>query len=101
MTTSELAVGVRKIWDKDSTVHPFIGGGLVTITGKWEAAWGSTVSEEDSATGVWLDGGVTFLLAPHFNMGLNLRLSSAEITLLNDKKNGGGGHAGLLLGYHW
>lgn len=98
--TSELNIGVRKIWDKSPQVRPFIGGGISFISGEFE--WSSLgTSEDDSAMGFWVGGGVYWALTEHFNLGLELKVSSAEITLAGLDVNAGGGHFGLLIGYHW
>jgi hypothetical protein len=96
--TSELNIGVRKIWDKSPIVRPFIGGGVSFITGDFEAFG---ISEDDSSLGLWLGGGVYWTLSEHFNLGLELKVSSAEVTLFGVDANAGGGHFGLLIGYHW
>lgn len=96
--TSELNIGVRKIWDKTPHVRPFIGGGISFITGEFE---GLSLSEDDSAVGFWIGGGVYWTLGEHFNLGLELKFSSAEITIFDVDVNAGGGHFGLLIGYHW
>ncbi len=96
--TSELNIGVRKIWDKSPHVRPFIGGGVSFISGEFKAFG---FSEDDSAMGFWIGGGVYWTLTEHFNLGLELKASSAEITLFDVDVNAGGGHFGLLIGYHW
>ncbi len=98
--TSELNIGVRKIWDKSPQVRPFIGGGISFISGEFE--WKTIgISEDDSAMGFWLGGGVYWALSEHFNLGLELKSSYAEINLFGLDGNAGGGHFGLLIGYHW
>jgi hypothetical protein len=97
-TTSEISLGVRKIWDTFPHVRPFFGGGLSMI-GLEAKAFG--VSESDSAPGVWLGGGVYWALTPHFNLGMDLRFSRATVTLGGFDYEAGGNHFGLLLGYHY
>jgi hypothetical protein len=100
--TSELCLGVRKIWDHHPTMRPFIGGGLALISAELEAsALGVSVSEDDDAIGIWIGGGVYWTLAEHFNIGFDLRWSKAEVTLYGVDGEAGGTHAGFLLGYHW
>jgi hypothetical protein len=96
--TSELNIGVRKIWDKSTHLRPFIGGGVSFISGEFE---GLSISDDDSAMGLWLGGGLYWALSEHFNLGLELKFSSAEITIFDVDVNAGGGHFGLLIGYHW
>ena len=100
--TSELNLGVRKIWDHFPYVRPFIGGGLSFITAEAKgSALGVTISDDDSGVGIWIDGGVYWTLADHFNIGLEAAFSSAEVTLFDVDVEAGGGHFGILAGYHW
>ena len=96
--TSELNLGVRKIWDTSPRVRPFIGGGIAFITGEFS---GLGLSEEDDAVGAWIGGGVYWTLGEHFNLGLEGKYSSADVTLFGLEVDAGGGHFGLLVGYHW
>ena len=100
--TSELSLGVRKIWDSFPHVRPFVGGGLSLISAeiKGSTVFGSA-SLSDSAPGIWLGGGVYWALTPHFNLGFDLRFSSATVTLGGIDGEAGGGHFGVLLGYHY
>jgi opacity protein-like surface antigen len=96
--TSELNLGVRKIWDQFPHVRPFIGGGISFIRGEFSAPG---VSDDDSAVGIWFGGGVYWTLVEHFNIGLEAKYSTAEVTLFGVDADAGGGHFGLLVGYHW
>ncbi len=96
--TSELNVGVRKIWDKSPHARPFIGGGIAFITGEFS---GLGVSDDDSATGFWIGGGVYWTVAQNFNIGFEAKSSSADITLYGIEGDAGGGHFGWLVGFHW
>ena len=100
--TSELNLGVRKIWDERPSVRPFVGGGLAHISASLRAsAAGLRVSDSDNSIGFWLNGGVYWTLGESFNLGLDLRYSQASVNLFGVSTDAGGGHAGLLLGYHW
>lgn len=100
--TTELSIGVRKIWDHSPVVRPFIGGGIGLISAELEAwPFANTVSDDDDAIGIWIGGGVYWTLAGHFNLGFNLRWSKAEVTLFGVDSEAGGIHAGLFLGFHW
>lgn len=100
--TSEFNIGVRKIWDQFPHVRPFIGGGLSFIRAEAEvSAFGTSVSDDDTGTGIWLGGGVYWTLGEHFNLGLELKSSYAKVTLFDTEVNAGGGHFGMLAGYHW
>ena len=107
-STTELCVGVKKIWDfRGSPVKPFIGGGLAYITGEDKLSgydynnYYYSDSLNDSAFGFWISGGVYFTLSQHFNLGVIARMSRAKINLGGDNVEAGGEHIGLLLGYHW
>ena len=101
-STVEFNAGVRKIWEVHrSSVRPYIGGGIAFINAELETTGFNTVTVEDDGTGFWINGGVYWTLGQHFNLGLDLRYSEAEVTLLGVDVEAGGAFAGLLLGYHW
>ena len=100
--TSELRFGVKKIWAPNETMRPFLGGGLALVTGDLELGYlGDKISDDDSGLGVWLEGGVYWTIGGAFNLGFEIGYSTAEVTLFGVDVDAGGGHAGLLLGYHW
>lgn len=103
-STSELDVGVRKIFDIYGTsLHPYVGGGLALITGRIEDDYyyyGIT-DDEDTGLGIWLNGGIYWSFAEHFNLGVDLRVSDADVTLYGETVNAGGTHGGLMFGYRW
>jgi hypothetical protein len=100
--TTELNVGVRKIWDQSTYIRPYLGGGLAVIKAEVKAsAFGASFSDDDNSLGIWLNGGVYWTLARVFNLGLDLRYSKAEVTIAGVDADAGGTHVGLLLGYHW
>ena len=100
--TTEINLGVRKIWDNPTMVRPFIGGGLAVISAEVKGtALGLSVSDDDTGVGVWLEGGAYVTLGQHFNIGAEARWSKAEVTLFNVDGEAGGFHVGALLGFHW
>ncbi len=100
--TSEFNIGVRKIWD-GAPVRPFIGGGVsfMHAEAEVEVPGLGSFTDTDDGTGFWVGGGVYFTLGYHFNLGLELKYSKADVTLENVNTNAGGTHFGLLAGYHW
>ena len=102
-STMEFNIGVRKIWDEFSSVRPFVGGGLSYIRAELEVSVTGVGSASDSDTGVgiWLGGGVYFTLGEHFNIGVEVKYSDADVTLFDVDAAAGGTHYGLLAGYHW
>ena len=101
--TTEFNIGIRKIWDEFSSVRPFIGGGLSYIRAEFEGTIPGlgSASDSDTGVGIWLGGGVYFTLGEHFNIGVELKYSDAEVTLFDVDGDAGGTHYGLLAGYHW
>lgn len=100
--TSELNLGVRKIWDQSPYIRPFIGGGISCISAEYTGtALGITVSDSDNAVGIWFGGGVYWTLADHLNIGLEAAFSTAEVTLFDVNADPGGVHLGVLAGFHW
>ncbi len=100
--TSEINIGVRKIWvTPGSSIKPYIGGGVALINAEIKATGFTSISEDDNGTGIWLGGGIYWTLGQTFNIGLDLRYSQADVTLFGETGEAGGTHAGLMLGYHW
>ncbi|MDD5209366.1 MAG: hypothetical protein PHV36_08270 [Elusimicrobiales bacterium] len=100
--TSELCLGVRKVWDGSPSVRPFIGGGISMIKATARVTvLGVTVEDSGSGTGSWLGGGVYWTLGDSFNIGFEFRTSSGKAKLFGQEIKAGGGHGGLLVGYHW
>jgi len=101
-STAEVDLGVRKIWDiSGATMRPYVGGGIAFIKAKLQGTSGFTVSDEDSNTGYWLNGGIYWALTPHFNLGVDLRYSKADVTVFGFNVEAGGTSTGLIAGYHW
>jgi hypothetical protein len=106
-STFEVAAGVRKIWKK-GRVLPYIGAGVGVIGAKVEADDGFvSVDGSDSGFGVWAGGGVFWRLGGHFNIGLDVRYSSADVDvdfgqgIVVQDVSAGGLHYGALLGFGW
>lgn len=101
LSTWELSVGYRKIWETRN-IRSFIGGGFALINAKAEVeAGGVTVSEDGSSVGPWVAGGVFWRLGSRFNIGFEERYSHAKVKIFDVDKQVGGFHVGLLLGWGW
>lgn len=96
--TSELNIGIKGIWGGYSNTRPFVGGGLSFLNAEFGDA---VIKEEDDAVGIWISGGVYWILGEHFNLGIEGKFSTAEVELFGVEVDGGGGHIGALLGFHW
>jgi len=106
-TTYEIDFGVRKVWGKKAT-RPYVAAGLGFIGAGAELDAGYTsIDANDSAFGYWVDAGIFWRLGSHFNIGLDLRYSGADVDLdfgsgaVAQNINAGGFSYGLLLGFGW
>ena len=105
--TFEAAFGARKIWSAGNA-HPYVGGGIALIGAAAELDAGIVdVDADDSAIGPWAGGGVFWRLGSRFNLGFDLRYSSAKVDLefapgvvASDVK-AGGFHGGVTVGFGW
>jgi len=95
--SSELAFGVRKIWEAGSA-RPYVGGGIAKLAVQREAGG---VKVDDSTLGAWIGGGIFWRLGARFNIGLAARISRGQVTLNGTDTEAGGSHAGLILGWGW
>jgi len=101
-STAELRLGIRKIWEPDQTIRPFIGGGMVLLKADLDSEYqGAKISDDDTAVGIWINGGIYWTLNRFLNLGFNLGFSTGEVTLFGYDADAGGFQSALLLGYHW
>jgi hypothetical protein len=117
VTTSELDIGIRKIFEASSIpIRPFIGGGIGLFKSVANIDVGrESSSDSDSCLGVWFSSGAYWTINKGLNLGIMARYSKTERPLslsagATDKKvtdkieiegDAGGYHVGLILGYHW
>jgi len=101
--TTELGLGVKKIWEGGPlNLRPYIGIGIALISAELTGSlWGIGISDSDTVPGFWATGGVYLTISESFGIGLECRSSRAEATLFGEETEIGGNHAGLLFGYHW
>jgi len=102
-TTTELALGMRKVWETGGSIRPYIGGGLCLASAELKGSRQGfqSVSDDGSGVGFSVSGGIFWTLGRHFNLGAGLRYSYANAEISNTDVAIGGPHLGLLLGYHW
>ena len=108
--TLELDVGVRKSFG-ERKVQPYLGGGIAYIDGELKIdvpALGpvATLSLSDAAVGLWADVGVMFQLGERFNLGIDVRYSSADVDFGvpgfgSIEVDAGGTHYGVVAGFRW
>jgi len=99
-STTELNIGIRKIWRTDAAMRPFIGVGssFVRATLKDTSAGLPSRSDSDGGAGVWIGGGIYWTLADALNIGFNLKYTSAKVTLLDERFDAGGRFFGTVIG---
>ncbi len=100
--TCEFNLGLRKYWGTTSSMRPFLGGGLAyaQLDAKRKIDGVTDLSDKDDGIGVWVNGGILWTINA-FNVGFDLRYTEVEMSLDKGNVEGGGPHAGVLLGYHW
>lgn len=96
--TREFNIGVKKYWWTLIDAQAYLGGGVSLIEGEFS---GLGLSETDEASGIWLAAGILWLFGDHYNVGVDIQASSADVTLFGVDADAGGGHLGFVLGYHW
>ncbi len=100
METSELDLGVRKTWGAGTNMHPYVSGGLAKIDAEVTVLGVGSVS--DDGVGLWVAGGIYWVLGGSFNLGVDLMISSAEVDFgTGVDGNIGGGHFNFLAGFHF
>ena len=105
--TIEYCLGVRKVFRRQAVMRPHLGAGALLASGEIvvEAAPVGSSRVSDTNFGLWIEGGITWRLASHLNLGLELRYSRYKLEFgtifLENELESGGYHAGALIGYAW
>ena len=98
--TSEQHLGIRKIWTiNDSNFHPYLGGGVAFVQAEYEVI--GSDKDDDNAVGAWVGTGVDWHLSPKMSLGVDIRYSTADVTIFDEDIDAGGMHTVLTLGYRW
>ena len=104
--TYELNLGVRKIWESPSAVHPFVGGGLSVIgatTNTFISGGGESfsVNERSAATvGAWGGAGFYWNFAKNWHIGPQVQYSWGRLRLGGKELDAGGLDVLGVVGYH-
>jgi len=104
-SSTEFAIGVRKVWGENAT-HPQLGAGATVMQVHEERDGPSgPVNNGDRGYGAWVDVGVTWRLASHLNLGIDVRYSTSTVDLgtgsVLREVTAGGIQLGILIGYGW
>lgn len=96
--TTEVAFGLRVTFTYEPDLRTYLAGGPVYIDARLKRPSGVT---SGSGTGVWLAGGVYWILGGRINLGADVMLSGADVDLNGTEVKGGGAHLHLLAGFHF
>lgn len=100
-TTTELTVGINKTWTRRQ-FRPYIAGGLAFVNTEVEFRDDfGTIEDDDSAVGLYLQGGGHWRLGSSFNLGALIRFTMADTDVFGGDFEGGGVHLGLTAGFGW
>jgi hypothetical protein len=100
-STTEIDLGIRW-YTPPSVVRGYIGGGLAVINAEIEVAVnGYEASEDDTAVGYFINGGLIVTLMNHLNLGLNARYSAADVEIAGYDTEAGGFALAGVVGYHF
>lgn len=100
---SEFALGVIKVWEPQSAVRPYLGGGLAAVSASFviDVANGHLV-QDDTTSGFYVDGGVFWRTGERFNIGLGARfMTQAKIELEGVRGEADYSQFHLMLGWGW
>lgn len=103
--TAAVHLGVRKVFEiEGSAFKPYIGGGVALINTEMNdinTATHVTKSEDDSATGTWVNVGTYVEIGEQMQLGFDVRYSDADVTVFDKDRQAGGLQTAVTLGYHW
>jgi opacity protein-like surface antigen len=100
--TAEAHLGLRKYFDLQSRITPYIGGGVNFAYATQTNNDGSGKTEnEDMDTGFWLNGGVDYSVNDHITAGVDLRYATANVELYDESVELNALSTGVSLGYRW
>ncbi len=100
--TAEAHVGLRKYFELQSRIRPYVGGGVNFAYATQTNNDGSgKTEEEDTNTGLWLNAGVDYLLTEKFTAGVDVRYATAEVELYGESVELDATAIGVSLGYRW
>lgn len=106
--TYELNLGLRKVWDAEGRIRPFLGAGpsLIGASNSTFISFNNRESanaqHHNSATlGFWANAGTYVHITESFHTGLMAQYSWGEIRLGGKDLNAGGLHLLGMLGYRW
>lgn len=100
--TGGLHLGVRKYWQLNENLEPYLGVGLNFSAAEHKEIVGNvTEKQDDDDVGYWVAAGVNWTFDESFNVGAQVRYSDAEVTLFDSTINTGGVYTMMTFGYNF
>jgi hypothetical protein len=100
--TDELALGVRKYFERNSAWRPFMGGGVSLLRGELETTGPvRRQSDSDTAVGLWAGVGTVFTWYETLNTGVQAKYSTGDVDIDGASLDAGGILFGVLVGFNW
>jgi opacity protein-like surface antigen len=96
--TQEIGLGIRKPFRINPGVAPFVELGAAYVDATLESRGPSAQSSSDSAFGLWAGAGANFAVGEILVVGIDVRYTSASVTLLGKDREAGGLHFGIMAG---
>jgi opacity protein-like surface antigen len=116
--STELDVGIRKLFGGDRKLKPYLGGGLAWMRldvlqvlngslGEGGEFTDIIMNDAENTFGFWANAGLQYTFGEKFNIGLDIRYSDAQVDVnpvdggLGLEFDTGGTQYNMLVGYHW
>ncbi|HKY31834.1 MAG TPA: hypothetical protein VJV23_04800 [Candidatus Polarisedimenticolia bacterium] len=104
--SSELSVGLARLWRAAARLRPYAGGGLSLGTASFTASdndfAGGRIEDRDQFAALYGAGGLLWFFDDHLHVGAELRLSGgSRIGLLEGGGRANGSSAALSVGWGW
>lgn len=102
-TITELSFGAMKTWTFLGNMHPFAGAGLSLVKVEAEADTPlGHVSEDDTGTAVYAEGGVYWRMGSRFNLGTHARFNRGSTHGLDQSDvDSDYFQIGIIAGFGW
>lgn len=103
ITVYEYQLGIQKYFNEGHMFQPYIGGGINVADAEIRDIVNDREfdSDNDRAVGIGVGTGFVVELGSHFDLGLDVRYSEADLTLYGVENNIEGVNTSIRIGTHW
>lgn len=103
MGTMELQLGIQKYFDiEDSAITPYVALGVGYVSAEiHNTVDGVETKDDDTKAAGWAGAGFIVDINRHFDVGLDIRYSEAELTIFDVESDAGGLTTSVRVGYHF